>query len=78
MVTVEHMKKLTDTYATALALSMAVEWKSVLTSLGSDSNKRSSSEQAYWTPDSVKKVRRLVSEPTSPARATGALELGGA
>ena len=39
-----------------------------------ESHKRSSSEQVYWTPESVKKVRRHVSEPTSPARATGALE----
>ena len=70
VVTVEHMQKLSDKYATALTLSMALEWKSVLTPLFFETQKRSSSEQAYWTPESAKKVRRLVSEPTSPARPT--------
>ena len=52
VVTVEHMQKISDKHAAALSLSMA---------------KRSSSEQAYWTPESAKKLRRLVSEPASPA-----------
>ena len=67
VVTVEHMQKLSDKHAAALSLSMALEWKSVLTPLFFESQKRSSSEQVYWTPESVKKVRRLVSEPASPA-----------
>ena len=61
-VTVEHMLKISH--------RQAVEWKSVLTPLFFDAQKRSSTEQAYWTPESAKKVRRLVSEPMSPARAT--------
>ena len=70
VVTVEHMQKISDKHAAALSMSMALEWKSVLTPLFFETQKRSSSEQAYWTPESAKKVRRLVSEPTSPARAT--------
>ena len=70
VVTVEHMQKISDKHATALSLSMGLEWKSVLTPLFFDSQKRSSSEEEYWTPESAKKLRRLVSEPTSPARAT--------
>ena len=70
VVTVEHMQKISDKHAAALSLSMALEWKSVLTPLFFETQKRSSSEQAYWTPESAKKLRRLVSEPTSPARAT--------
>ena len=70
VVTVEHMQKISDRHATALSLSMALEWKSVLTPLFFDAQKRSSSDQAYWTPEATKKVRRIVSEPTSPACAT--------
>ena len=40
--------------------------ESVLTPLFFDSQKRSSSEEENWTPGSAKKLRRLVSEPTSP------------
>ena len=70
VVTVEHMQKISDKHAAALSLSMALEWKSVLTPLFFETQKRSSSEQAYWTPESAKKLRRLVPEPTSPARPT--------
>ena len=69
VVTVEHMQKISDKQAAVMSLSMAVEWKSVLTPLFFETQKRSSCEHAYWTPESTKKVRRLVSEPTSPARA---------
>ena len=68
VVTVEHMQKISDQRAAALSRSMALEWKSVLTPLFFESQKRSSSEEAYWTPESAKKVRRLVSEPMSPVR----------
>ena len=68
MVTVEHMHKISDKESVTLSVSMGLEWKSVLTPLYFETQKRSSSEQAYWTPESAKKVRRLVSEPTSPAR----------
>ena len=68
VVTVEHMQKISDKHAAALSLSMALEWKSVLTPVFFESHKRSSSEQAYWTPESAKKLRRLVSEPASPVR----------
>ena len=70
VVTVEHMQKLSEKNAAALSASMSLEWKSVLTPLFFESQKRSSSEEAYWTPESVKKLKRLVSEPTSPAHAT--------
>ena len=62
VVTVEHMLKISH--------KQAVEWKSVLPPLLFDAQKRSTSEQAYWTPETLKKVRRLVGEPMSPARAT--------
>ena len=70
VVTVDHMQKISGTQAAALSVSMALEWKSVLTPYFFETQKRSSSEQAYWTPESAKKLWRLVSEPTSPARAT--------
>ena len=70
VVTVGHMQKISDKHVAALSVSMALEWKSVLTPHFFETQKRSSSEQAYWTPESAKKLRRLVSEPTSPARAT--------
>ena len=68
VVTVEHMQKLTREQVTALSSSMELEWKSVLTPHYFNVQKRSSSEQAYWTPESAKKVRRILSEPTSPTR----------
>ena len=68
VVTVEHMQKVSDKDAKALSLSMSLEWKSVLTPLFFENQKRSSSEEEYWTPLAAKKVRRLVSEPMSPAR----------
>ena len=70
VVTVEHMQKISEKHATALQLSMALEYKSILTPTFFESHKRASSEEAYWTPESAKKLKRLVSEPTSPARAT--------
>ena len=70
VVTVEHMQKMSDKHAKALSLSMDLEWKSVLTPIFFNTHKRSSSEEEYWTPESAKKLRRLVYEPTSPARAT--------
>ena len=66
IVTVEYMQKLSEAQATALTTSMAIEWKSVLAPVFFENQKRSSSEQAYWTPESSKKVRRIISEPTSP------------
>ena len=69
MVTVEHMHKISDKHAEALSLSMALEWKSILTPLFFEIQKRASTEEAYWTPESAKKLWRLVSEPQSPAPA---------
>ena len=70
VVTVEHMQKISEKNAAALQLSMALEYKSILMPTCLESRKRASSEEAYWTPESAKKLKRLVSEPTSPARAT--------
>ena len=76
VVTVERMQNISEKNAAALQKSMALEYKSVLmpTCLESESpanfNKRASSEEAYWTPEGSKKLKRLMSEPTSPARPT--------
>ena len=67
VVTVEHMQKLSDHDMRALALSMNLEWKSIMTPNYYETQKRSSCEPVYRTPESAKKVRRLVSEPKSPA-----------
>ena len=72
VVSVEHMQKLSKDDVTALVVSMAAEWKSVLTA-PQDLCKRefqSASDKAYWTPESVTKVRRVQSEPMSPGPAT--------
>ena len=72
VVTVEHMQKISDQQVTALSLSMAREWKSVLTPACFEIReevKRASSEEMYWTPESARKVRRIVSEPMSPDHA---------
>ena len=71
VVSVEHMQKLSKDDVTALVVSMAAEWKSVLTA-PEDLCKRefqSASDKAYWTPESVTKVRRVQSEPVSPGYA---------
>ena len=67
VVTVEHMQKISDMHAAALSSSMTLEWKSVLTPLFFGTQNCSSSEQAYWIPESAKKLRRIVPEPRSPA-----------
>ena len=68
VVSVEHMRKVSKDERTALLISMASEWKSVLTA-PDDLCKReyqSASDPAYWKPESMQKVRRLQSEPASP------------
>ena len=68
VVSVEHMRKVSKDERAALLISMASEWKSVLTA-PDDLCKReyqSASDPAYWTPESMQKVRRLQSEPASP------------
>ena len=72
VVSVEHMQKLSKDDVAALKVSMAAEWKSVLTA-PQDLCKRefqSASDKAYWTPESMTKVRRVQSEPMSPGPAT--------
>ena len=69
VVTVEHMQKVSRDDATALKASMTAEWESVLTA-PDDLCKQDcwSGDTAYWTPESsAKKVRRMQSEPMSPA-----------
>ena len=68
VVSVEHMQKVSKDEAAALRTSMTAEWKSVLTA-PDDLCKReyqSASDPAYWTPESMTKVRRVQSEPASP------------
>ena len=68
VVSVEHMRKVSKDERAALLISMASEWKSVLTA-PDDLCKReyqSASDPAYWTPESMTKVRRVQSEPASP------------
>ena len=68
VVSVEHMQKVSKDEAAALRTSMTAEWKSVLTA-PDDLCKReyqSASDPAYWTPESMTKVRRVQSEPSSP------------
>ena len=68
LVSVEHMQKVSKDEAAALRISMTAEWKSVLT-VSEGLCKReyqSASDPAYWTPDSMSKARRVLSEPASP------------
>ena len=51
VVTVEHMQKISATHVAVLSVSMALE-----------SHKRASSEEAYWIPESAKKLRFLPSK----------------
>ena len=67
------MQKLSKDDAVALKDSMNIEWKSVLT-VPTDLCKweyQSPSDKAYWTPEPASKVRRVQSEPISPARVSG-------
>ena len=70
VVTVEHMQKVSKDDAAALKTSMAAEWKSVLLVPENlcEQEYHSASDGAYWTPESVRKVRRVQSEPMSPLR----------
>ena len=72
VVSVEHMQKVSRDEAAALTVSMNAKWKSVLTAPG-DLCKQEywAGEAKYWTPESAKKVRRMMSEPSSPAPASG-------
>jgi hypothetical protein len=70
VVSVEHMQKVSKDEAAALKISMTAEWRSVLT-VPEDLLKRefqSAKEPAYWTPESMTKVRRLLSDPLTPQR----------
>ena len=66
------MQKVSRDDAAALTASMTAEWKSVLTA-PRDLCKQEywAGEAAYWTPESTRKVRRVQSEPMSPALASG-------
>jgi hypothetical protein len=66
--TVENMEKISKDEWKALQRAMTLEWRSVLTTIGTDLStpKRvSSSDQEYWT-QSASKLRRLESEPVTP------------
>ena len=72
VVSVEHMQKISRDDVAALKTSMTAEWQSVLTAPGDLCQKESwSGDAAYWTPESARKVRRMQSEPMSPASASG-------
>ena len=64
------MQKVSKDEAVALQASMTAEWKSVLTAPEDLCKQecRSAGDRAYWSPQSVSKVRRVQSEPMSPNR----------
>ena len=66
VVSVEHIQKVSQNEAAALADSMTVEWESVLTA-PADLCKEAcwAGGQEYWSPEKARKVRRLQSEPMS-------------
>ena len=73
-VTVEHMRKVSKDEKEALQCSMALEWQSVLTTVGSDDTlpeRLSARDPEYWGPP-ASKLRRLQSEPVTPVRITSA------
>ena len=65
------MQKVSKDDAAALTASMTAEWKSVLIAPQDlrQQEYRSAGDRAYWTPESVSKVRRVQSEPMSPSTA---------
>ena len=66
--TVENMEKISKDEWKALQRAMTLEWRSVLTTIGtnlSTPKRVSSSDQEYWT-QSASKLRRLESEPVTP------------
>ena len=67
--TVEHMEKISKDEKNALERAMALEWKSVLTTVADASSAKrvSSGEPAYWT-QAASKLRRLASEPVTPMK----------
>ena len=66
VVSVEHIQKVSQDEAAALADSMTVEWESELTA-PADMCKEAcrAGGQEYWSPERARKVRRLQSEPMS-------------
>ena len=63
--TIEHMQKINSDEKASLLQSMGAEWKSVL--LDQPREGESSAQPAYWY-QPASKLRRLESEPTTPAK----------
>ena len=72
--TIEHVTKLSKDEVAALARSLAVEWKAVLTTaaqcsaetIGTPEWSTKDPNSEYWSEERQRKVRRLISEPASP------------
>ena len=77
--TIEHVTKLGKDEVTALARSLAAEWKAALTAAPQDSAETPPPKSAkdptgeYWSEGRPPTVRRLVSEPPSPVASGRAL-----
>ena len=71
ILTVEHMQKISKDERNALERSMAVEWKSVLTTINDDQlslpKRASSTDSEYWESPATK-LRRIQSEPGTPTK----------
>ena len=65
------MHNVPEDEAVTLQASMTAEWKSVLATPEDLCTQEclSAGDQAYWSPQSVSKVRRVQSEPMSPSTA---------
>ena len=74
--TMEHVTKLSKDEVTALARSLAAEWKAVLTAAGASDaalTPTSAKDSAYWSGERPRKVRRIISEPFSPISSAQAM-----
>ena len=74
--TMEHATKLSKDEVTALTRSLAAEWKAVLTAGGASDaalTPTSAKDNAYWSGETPRKVRRIISEPFSPIRSAKAM-----
>ena len=78
--TVEHVTKLSKDEVAALTISLAAEWKAILTNqdgatAGATPPPVSSADPSspYWSEERQRKVRRLLSEPQSPLASALAL-----
>ena len=72
----EHATKLSKGEVTALARSLAAEWKAILTAAGASDaalTPTPAKGSAYWSGETPRKVRRIISEPFSPIASAQAM-----